>query len=143
MVVQACQIFATHGVVTHQPEEYESDPATPSHVIDPHNNKHIVLRRPHTVLLLATVTGGLAIRGAFTGALADQIRAADGKTDIYTMFNRAVDNMIRNDAACSDQVPEMRNTTRKSLILPPVVSNNTADTITQSSLAAGGAAGGQ
>ena len=138
MVVQACQIFTTHGVVTHQPEEYESDPATPSHVIDPHNNKHIVLRRPHTVLLLATVTGGLAIRGAFTGALADQIRAADGKTDIYTMFNRAVDNMNTHE-----QRPEMRITTQKALILPPVVSNNTADTITQSSLAAGGAAGGQ
>ena len=81
MVIQACQVFSTYGVVPSQPSE--SDPATPSQVTDPHNNKHIVLRRPHTVLLLATVTGGLAIRGAFTGALADQIRVSDGKTVIY------------------------------------------------------------
>ena len=94
-----------------------------SHIIDPHNNKHIVLRRPHTVLLLATVTGGEAIRGAFTGALADQFRAADGKTDIYTMFNRAVNIMIRNDAACRDQRPEMRITTDRNLVLPPVVND--------------------
>ena len=122
--MQACQVFATHGIAV-QPEDYGSDPATPSHIIDPHNNKHILLRRPHTVLLLATVTGGIAIRGAFTGALADQIRAANGKTDIYTMFNRAVNRMIRNDAACRDQRPEMRITTDRNLVLPPVV-NDTA-----------------
>ena len=126
MIVQACQVYTTHGI-TVQPEDYESDPATPSHIIDPHNNKHIVLRRPHTVLLLATVTGGEAIRGAFTGALADQFRAADGKTDIYTMFNRAVNIMIRNDAACRDQRPEMRITTDKNLVLPPVVNDNAVE----------------
>ena len=98
MVIQACQVFSTYGVVPSQPSE--SDPATPSQVTDPHNNKHIVLRRPHTVLLLATVTGGLAIRGAFTGALADQIRVSDGKTVIYCMFNKAVNSMIRNEPAC-------------------------------------------
>jgi hypothetical protein len=123
IIIQACQIFTTHGVV--QPQEYESDPATPSQVNDPHSNKHIVLRRPHTVLLLATVTGGLAIRGAFTGALADQIRAADGKTDIYSMFNRAVNSMIRNEPACVGQTPEIRATTDKNLILFRV-NNNTA-----------------
>ena len=127
MVIQACQVFRTHGVVPSQPSE--STPATPSQVTDPHNNKHIVLRRPHTMLLLATVTGGLAIRGAFTGALADQIKASDGKTDIYCMFNRAMNIMIRNEAACAElgQVPEIRATTDKNLILPPATStNNTA-----------------
>ena len=121
MVIQACQVFSTYGVLPSQ--RSESDPATPSQVTDPHNNKHIVLRRPHTVLLLATVTGGLAIRGAFTGALADQIRVSDGKTDIYCMFNRAVNSMIRNEPACVelDQIPEIRATTDKSLILPPAI----------------------
>ena len=123
MVIQACQVFRTHGVVPSQPSE--STPATPSQVTDPHNNKHIVLRRPHTMLLLATVTGGLAIRGAFTGALADQIRASDGKTDIYCMFNKAVNSMIRNEPACVElgQIPEIRATTDKSLILPPAITN--------------------
>ena len=77
------------------------------------------------MLLLATVTGGLAIRGAFTGALADQIRVSDGKTDIYCMFNRAVNSMIRNEPACVElgQIPEIRATTDKSLILLPAITN--------------------
>ena len=91
MVIKACQVFSTHGIVPSQPSE--SDPATPSQVTDPHHNKHIVLRRPHIMLLLATVTGGLAIRGAFTVALADQIRASDGKTVFYCMFNRAANSI--------------------------------------------------
>ena len=99
-VAQTCQVFLTHAPV-----------------------EHIVLRRPHTVLLLATLTGGLAIRGAFTGALADQIRAADGKTDIYRMFNSAADNMIRFNPACENQRPEMRISTQKLLVLPPAVNN--------------------
>ena len=105
----------------HDPEDDESDPVTSSNVIDAHNNKHIVLCRPHTVLLLATVTGGEAIRGAFTGALADQFRAADGQTAIYTMYNRAVEVMMQKEPACSGQVPEWRSTFRKQLILPPAV----------------------
>ena len=123
MVIQACQLFSSYGVLPSQPSE--SDPATPSQLTDPHNNKHIVLIRPHTVLLLATVTGGLAIRGAFTGALADQIRVSDGKTDIYCMFNRAVNSMMRNEPACVElgQVPEFKATTDKSLILPPAIAN--------------------
>mgnify|MGYP001793158991 CR=1 FL=1 len=85
MVIQACQALATQGLALFAIcDECESDPAVPSQSINPHYNKHIVLRRPHTVLLLSTVTGGLAIRGAFTGAIADELRKSDGQTYIYS-----------------------------------------------------------
>ena len=118
MVVQACQVFSTFNVVQ-QTALSNADPAVPCQVVDPHRNKHIVLRRPHTVLLLATVTGGLAIRGAFTGAIAEVVRRSDGKTDICEMFHKAVDNM-----SDEEQTPEMRVTTKKLLILPPAVNRN-------------------
>ena len=70
------------------------------------------------MLLLSTVTGGLAYRGLFTGAIADQIRMSDGETDIYTMFIRAVGMLINQD-----QTPEVRGTLEKSLIFPPTSSN--------------------
>lgn len=118
MVIQACQIFTTHGII--QPQDYESDPA-PGHMADSLIDRHIVLLRPHTVLLLATVAGGLALRGTFTGALADEIRRADGKTDICAMFNRAVNSMMRNGPADYSQTPELRATTSKDLFLPPAL----------------------
>ena len=43
-----------------------SDPL-PTQKSDPHRDQHITLTRPHTVLLLATVRDGLAVRGLFTG----------------------------------------------------------------------------
>ena len=49
------------------------------------------------MLLLATVRGCVAYRGVFTGAMADQFRSSNGNTDIYTMFNKAVGDMKRNN----------------------------------------------
>ena len=49
------------------------------------------------MLLLATVRGGKAIRGAFTQAMADQFKSADGQTDVSVMFDRAVQNMDQRD----------------------------------------------
>ena len=45
--------------------------------------------RPNTALLLATMRGGVALRGVFTGSLANQFRKADGKKDISAMFHDA------------------------------------------------------
>ena len=98
MLLQACQV-ADDSQLAKYTTSKSHDPA-PTSLSDPLSNQHITLTRPHTVLLLATVTGGLAIRGAFTGALADQIRVSDGKTVIYCMFNKAVNSMIRNELAC-------------------------------------------
>ena len=86
----------------------------------PVDNTHIVLSRPHTVLLLATVRGGTAIRGAFTQAMADQFRYADGKPDISVMFDRASKIMDkREDCPYISQCSELRKTTKKQLILQP------------------------
>ena len=72
MLLQACQdadrSFVFHTTVGGTPEP---DPA-PTQLTDPHQDQHITLTRPHTVLLLATVRGGVAYRGVFTGAMADQ-----------------------------------------------------------------------
>ena len=61
MLIQACQNFLRENQVLMHPN------ADPAEIYNPEDRRHIVLRRPHTVLLLATVTGGQAIRGAYTG----------------------------------------------------------------------------
>ena len=120
--MQACQVTPTQGAVVVQVED-DSDADAPKRYVaaDPLRNMHIVLTRPHTVLLLATVTGGVAHRGAFTSAVADQIRATDGKTDICTMFCKAAKNL-----SCEKQCPEFRMTLSKMLALPPVINNTSA-----------------
>ena len=127
-MIQACQALATQGLALFAPrDECESDPAVPSQSINPHYNKHIVLRRPHTVLLLSIVTGGLAIKGAFTGAIADELRKSDGKTYIYSMFTLTVNKLVRSQSL---QRPEMRSTADKFLVLPPALNNAAESTAT-------------
>ena len=118
MVIQACQVFSTHGMLP-PADDSQSDAPTPGSVLDPHQNKHLVLQRRHTALLMATVSGGLAYRGAFTGAIANEFREADGKKDICSMYIHAV-----ADPACREQCPEFRMTLDKTLILPPAVGNS-------------------
>ena len=120
--MQACQRAAEHTKQQLQPidiTDSESDPATPTQVSDPHNNQHITLTRPHTVLLLSTIRGRKAKRGLFTGAMADEFRSADGKKDIHAMFIRAADAMKRNNPKAADRYPEYRSSAAKYLILPP------------------------
>ena len=76
----------------------------------------IDLTRPHTVLLMSTVIGGTAFRGAYTGELAYQLRHADGKTSIAEMHDKAVQKM---NGGREWQVPEYRSSlTRGSLVFP-------------------------
>ena len=79
------------------------------------------------MLLLSTVTGGLVIRGAFTGAIADELRKSDGQTDIYSMFTLAVNKLVRSKSL---QRPEMRSTADKFLVLPPALNNAAKSTAT-------------
>lgn len=79
---------------------------------------HISLERPNTVLISATVPGGKAYRGAFTGALSDQIRHADGKADIHEMFQQAYKQLQKEHPK---QTPVLSHTLRKSLVLPPSI----------------------
>lgn len=78
---------------------------------------HIDLTRPNTVLLLATVSGGKAYRGAFTGALSDQIKRADGKTGIHEMFQQAYSKLQTEHQT---QTPVLISTLRKNLFLQPI-----------------------
>ena len=75
----------------------------------------ITLERPHTALLLASLRGGYATRGAYTNAMADEYRKVDGKSDIYEMHSRAVASMQRE--LTITQTPEFRSTLAKRLVL--------------------------
>ena len=80
----------------------------------------ITLERPHTVLLLASLRGGYATRGAYTNAMADEFRKADGRSDIYEMHSRAVVRMQREPKI--NQTPEFRSTLAKQLVLHQSIS---------------------
>ena len=70
---------------------------------------------------MSTVTGGNSTRGVFTGALADQIATADGKRSIEDMEAQARVEMQHDRRRRSNdmQIPEMRSTLMKRLVLPP------------------------
>lgn len=46
------------------------------------DSDHILLKRPNTIVLHATVADGLAERGVYTGAIAEQITNSYGNTSI-------------------------------------------------------------
>ena len=126
VLIQVCQDAATVGA-----DIKSADAAT-------HNNQQdleINLTRSDTVLLLATGRGGKAIRGRFTGAMADEFRKPGEDKDIIKMFERARDRIMK-DVGCQKvgQQPECKETIgSRKLLLPPVTA--------AASEAAGGAAG--
>ena len=68
---------------------------------------------------MATVAGGVAVRKAFTGALANEIAKADGRRSMLDIVECAVIEMKSNENRRINQCPETRSTLTKSLILPP------------------------
>ena len=82
--------------------------------------KLVVLDRARTLLLMCSVVGCYATRGAFTGAMARQFAKADDKTTIDEMVIAAKIDMKKNEEEGYNQSPEARNTLQKNLILPPV-----------------------
>ena len=81
---------------------------------DLHN--HIRLTRPHTLLLMSTVAGGTALRGAYTREIGRQFCQADGKTSIPDMHCDAVQRM---NGGYQWQVAESRCTLiRGRLVFP-------------------------
>mgnify|MGYP001800853947 FL=1 len=102
-----------------EPVGQSTSPETDAGAWKPEDHKSVILDRPHTLLLMSTVTGGVAIRGAFTGAMVRQFAKADGKTTINDMVTNAIVDMKKNEMEGYDQTPEARNTLQKSLILPP------------------------
>ena len=111
LVIQACQVFTNQQLPPVSSDARQG--CAPEE-----EGKHIVLQRPHTLLLLSSITGGSAQRGLYTGALADQIARADGKTTIEEMQSRARVQMLQQHPDCSWQIPEMRSTLLKRLVLP-------------------------
>ena len=83
VLVQACQHLETANTA---PPAENQDMAMRSSA----EESRITLERPHTVLLLASLRGGYATRDAYTNAMADEFRKADGRSDIYEMHSRAV-----------------------------------------------------
>ena len=81
------------------------------------DNTHIVLSRPNTVLLMATVRDGVAKRSVYTYAITQELQRASGKSDIYELHSCAVLKMKEkhNDFK---QIPELRSTLMKRLVLP-------------------------
>ena len=112
-MIQACQNF--NG---------QLPPGVSSQRIDanagkPNEAKYITLERPNTLLLLSSITGGFAKRGAYTGALAEQIAKANGKSSIEDMQTTARIEMLKTHPDYRGQIPEMRSTLMKRLVLPP------------------------
>ena len=66
------------------------------------------------MLLLASMKGGLAYRGAYTDAFAEELRNAN-RSDIADIHQRAVVKMI--ELRGDNQTPEMRSTLKKKLVL--------------------------
>ena len=91
MIIQACQSTET------QQETSGYDAMSSS----PEANSHITLERPHIVLLNATLRGGYATRGAYTKAIFDAFKLADGSHD--TLHCKAQSIIGEN------QTPEFRS----------------------------------
>ena len=65
---------------------------------------------------MASMPGGKAERGLFTGLLAESLRKADGIKTIQVMLEEAA---IRVGRIMPSQTVEIRSTLKKSLIIPP------------------------
>lgn len=99
MLVQACQV---------DNQQTSNPPST----------KDVTLKRPNTVLLMATVFGKSAIRGLYTGAMAKQFAKADGFKTIHSMHENAVKE-IQPDVVHVGQIPIYQDTLDgKELALP-------------------------
>ena len=107
MLLQACQ----HTETTQREAPADTDMAMRSSSAA---DTHITLERPHTVILQATLRGGYAKRGAYSNAIAEQFKQADGKSDVYEMHSRALVSMRLKYG--EDQTPEFRSTLKRKLL---------------------------
>ena len=81
----------------------------------------IVLKRPHSALLAATVPGGPAARGAFLPAVASAMSQTYGRLNPHDILINAVSEMkdkYKTDPTVTNQTPEVRSTLQKFLEIP-------------------------
>ena len=112
IIIQACQAVNPPEVTQ---SSHSTSSASDAGRWNPDDHQSVILDRAHTLLLMSSVVGGYAKRGAFTGAMA----MADGKTTIDEMVMEAKIDMKKNEEKGYNQTPESRSTLQKSLILPP------------------------
>ena len=112
MIIQACQSFNREAKAASYLDASGGRDPSP----------YINLYRQHSRLLLSSVIGGASVRGAYTGALAQQFRNADGKTTFSQMITDAKIQMQRTHPESKNQVPDTRDTLMKTLVLPPASS---------------------
>lgn len=110
MVVQACQVFNIAGR-DESMSIHDMPEMAPS---DSHSNKHIVLRRPNTLLIMA-VAGRALVRGAYIVALAEEIEQADGLKCLRDMHQGACRSVNKN---FPEQIMELRETLSGKIVLP-------------------------
>ena len=111
-MIQACQQQVTaQSSSTQQQLSVDAGGGYPT--VDLQSNQHIVLTRPHTLLLLVTVCGGTAMRGVLCGAIAESCLDTKKETDIYELYRGAVKTVV---AARSGKIPELRSTLTKDYI---------------------------
>ena len=101
MIIQACQSTETQ----------QETPVYDAMGSSSEANSHITLERPHIVLLNATLRGGYATRGAYTKAISDAFKLADGSHDIHALHCKAQSMMGDH------QTPEFRSSLKKRLYL--------------------------
>lgn len=87
------------------------------------STKYIKLTRKHSAILHSTVAGGMALRGAFTEAVAEQIAKSDGKTHIIQMFQNAMRAMEQSEI---EQIPRYEQTMNRDCCIPPALELRTA-----------------
>lgn len=75
----------------------------------------VSLMRHNTVLLMAAVPYGVAVRGAYTGAFSDVLLNGDGEANIMNIHTLAVGRMKRFDGA--EQTPTVFSNLTKGLLL--------------------------
>lgn len=105
------QLWGTEDPAVFQHAEYGGSTA----------EEHIELNTnlQNTVLMMATASGGYAMRNFFITTLANAICLSDGKTDINTLFTRVSRAMsCHEDSEFGQQLPNFAGTMRKFLILP-------------------------
>ena len=107
MLLQACQ----HTETTQREAPADTDMAMRSSSAA---DTHITLERPHTVILQATLRGGYAKRGAYSNAIAEQFKQADGKSDVYEMHSRAVFSMTLKYGEA--QTPQFTSNLKRKLL---------------------------
>lgn len=73
------------------------------------------MKRPHTLLLMATSHNGIAVRGKYTGAIAEQVKLADETTHIIDIHEKAAASICGRSPL--NQMPSFHSTLSKKIYL--------------------------